>query len=334
MKDLIAQLKNYLAEVAEPNIFIEPDLTAKRKIPVFIGQSYGVFRARLFGRRYTLLVFKDATPPTPSQAAKHVDRIHALLGSAVVFVFPKLQAFERKRYIQQRIPFIVPRRQIYLPMVLIDLRESPAGRTGAKGDAPRAFSASAQVLLLYYFQKPIPEPWPLQRWAQVLGYSKMTLTRARNELVNAELCLPEEKGRTIQLCFPQDRHALWKKALPYLRSPVQKQHYIQTTQDKNLRLYEAGITALSQRTLISADPNPVYALSSADYRKAIKEQRVEEQPFVDEDTLVIECWRYAPALLSPDGRTVDTLSLYLSLQSDPNERIQDALQALMETISW
>jgi len=334
MQDVIAQLKKYLAEVAEPNVTIKPDSKAKGKIPVFMGQAYEIYQAKLFGRVYTLLLVKEPTPPTPSQAAKHADRIQALLGSAVVFIFPRLQAFERKRYIQQGIAFIVPRRQIYLPMVLMDLRESPGGRTGAKGEPPQALSAPAQVVVLFYLQKSELDAWSLKHWAQVLSYSTMTLTRARNELVNAELCLPQEKGRSIELHFPQDRPALWQKALPYLRTPVQKQCTIQPRPDKALKLYQAGITALAHYTLINADPNPVYALSATDYRKATKEKHIQEQLFAEENTLVIERWRYEPAVLATDQRTVDPLSLYLSLKNDPNERVQDALQTLMETLAW
>ena len=91
---------------------------------------------------------------------------------------------------------------------------------------------------------------------------------------------------------------------------------------------------MAHYTLINADPNPVYALSSADYRSATKEKLIQEQLFTEENTLVIERWRYAPALLATDKRTVDPLSLYLSLRNDPNERIQDALQTLMETLAW
>ncbi len=332
MQDVVAQLKKYLADVAEPNVSIRPDKKAKGKIPVFMGQAYEIYQTKFLGRAYTLLLATE--PPTPSQAAKHADKIQALLGKAVVFVFPKLPAFERKRYIQQGIPFIVLHRQIYLPLVLMDLRESPADWPGAKGDRPHAFSAPTQVLLLYYLQKPDVDAWSLKHWAQVLGYSKMTLTRARNELVNAELCLPQEKGRSIELHFPQDRPVLWQKALPYLRTPVQKQCTIQPMSDTNMLLYQAGITALAHYTLISADPNPVYALSAADYRKAIKEKHIQEQLFTEENTLVIERWRYAPAVLATDKQTVDPLSLYLSLKNDPDERVQDALQTLMDTLAW
>ena len=50
--------------------------------------------------------------------------------------------------------------------------------------------------------------------------------------------------------------------------------------------------------------------------------------------MVMERWHYAPGLLSSDGQAVDQLSLYLSLQHDPDERVQGALKELLETMVW
>lgn len=42
-----------------------------------------------------------------------------------------------------------------------------------------------------------------------------------------------------------------------------------------------------------------------------------------------------PALLCGEGaRTVDPLSLYLSLRNDPDERVQAALKELLEAMQW
>jgi hypothetical protein len=44
-------------------------------------------------------------------------------------------------------------------------------------------------------------------------------------------------------------------------------------------------------------------------------------------------WSYTPALL-PDSKTVDPLSLTLSLQDAADERIQQALDELKEHFPW
>lgn len=51
------------------------------------------------------------------------------------------------------------------------------------------------------------------------------------------------------------------------------------------------------------------------------------------DAVRVEEWRYAPASFASDGR-VDRLSLYLSLRDTKDERIQKALEEMMEEMPW
>ena len=45
-------------------------------------------------------------------------------------------------------------------------------------------------------------------------------------------------------------------------------------------------------------------------------------------------WSYAPAVTSGDARQVDDLSLFLSMRDSPDERVQAALQEMMEDMPW
>jgi hypothetical protein len=47
----------------------------------------------------------------------------------------------------------------------------------------------------------------------------------------------------------------------------------------------------------------------------------------------MELWNYSPALV-PDTSLVDPLSLMLSLQSDGDDRVQQALAELEEHLPW
>jgi hypothetical protein len=50
--------------------------------------------------------------------------------------------------------------------------------------------------------------------------------------------------------------------------------------------------------------------------------------------VLVEQWRYAPALLSANRESVDPLSLYLSLRESPDERVQGALNEMQEALQW
>ena len=50
-------------------------------------------------------------------------------------------------------------------------------------------------------------------------------------------------------------------------------------------------------------------------------------------TARIEAWRYTPILLG-DHRAVDPLSLHLSLRDTPDERVQQQLAKLLDSVPW
>ena len=56
-------------------------------------------------------------------------------------------------------------------------------------------------------------------------------------------------------------------------------------------------------------------------------------PGPEEAHAQMECWHYDPRLLS-DGPTVDRLSLFLSLREAADERVAQALHALLESLPW
>jgi hypothetical protein len=53
----------------------------------------------------------------------------------------------------------------------------------------------------------------------------------------------------------------------------------------------------------------------------------------DERRQTVQTWAYDPQLLSEDG-TADRISLYLSTRHDPDERIAQAAEQLLEPFEW
>ena len=128
-----------------------------------------------------------------SQLAKQRDTLSVKLGRDVVLVFPRIRSYERNRLILKQIPFIVPGRQMYLPMILVDLREVFSAPAHLKTDA---MSWVAQVILPRHFQFSDIEEQPLSQVALTLGYSAMAISQALDELVALKLCRRKRLGRT------------------------------------------------------------------------------------------------------------------------------------------
>ena len=337
MLNLVFELEAYLSKTFGLSVRVEPAPQEAEKIPIFLGSLYSLYRAKFGDRRVSLLFQKKSESPSPAAVAKHFELLRKVLGVDIAFVFPVLESFERRRLVQHRVPFIVPKQQTYLPDLLIDLRElvRPGRARLTDGGGAEHLSSPAQVLLLYYLQHGLcAEPMALRDWTRLLGYSTMTTTRICDELVVSGLCGKEQHGKKVVLRFDSDRHALWDKALPRLRNPLVRISYVRVAKPDNMTWIKAGVSALSRYTSLAQGRNTVYAMKAADCRRALSEGRLIKLPAQEEDCVVVEQWRYRPELLSKGLDTVDRLSLYLSLMDDRDERVEAALGELMEGIKW
>jgi len=337
MESLSKTLEAYIGETFGEQARLESGRNDAGRLPIFIGQAYDVKRMTLLGRKVTLFFPKaELRKPTPTEIQAHIKSIRKMCGDDFGFVFAALAPYEKSRFIQERVPFIVPRRQTYLPQYLIDLRDqaNAAKNRQVIEEEPQSLSGPAQVLLLFYFQHSdqVGE-WSLRQWSKTLGYSTMTATRMCDELSRCDLCRTETNGKRVRLQFDGDRRALWTRALPYLRSPVKKTVCVARAELPKLDWSYAGLTALARYTLIAEGKNPVYAMSASEYRRAEKFGLVDEQEYLEKNSLVIEQWRYRPKVLTHD-QAVDRLSLYLALRDECDERIEAALGELLEGVKW
>jgi len=334
MNVLIGELQEYLSDVSQHPVRIQEAPDLRNTLPVFLGQQYRFFRCTLFNRPRSLLVWKGQKALTTQNIVKHLEVAKSTIGQEVVFVFPDMLAFQRQRLIQNQIPFIVPKRQVYLPEAIIDIRSRAPAPGIESGSTTTSLSTPAQLMVLLYLQHVPGEHWHLDQWAQNLEYSAMTISRAYRELVQLNLCEADQWGRRVVLHFDQNKRSLWKRARKHLKSPVRKSMTVQMNNIEGLSLYCTGLQALSQYSQISMDRNQEYALASSDLQKGIRNGRIRERHFTDSELFTLESWLYAPGILAQNDQCVDRLSLFLSLQHDQDERIQMALREMLEGMAW
>jgi hypothetical protein len=168
--------------------------------------------------------------------------------------------------------------------------------------------------------------------APLLGYSAMTMTRAFDELETTSVAEVTVRGRERCLRFNGGRRDIWKKAQPFLRSPVNKRLFIRRTEGADDAI-RAGLTALARYSMLAPPAYTTYALSRKDWKALRQRHKIIEVPVQDPDASEIEVWWYSPALFA-EGGIVDPLSLYLSLKADHDERTETALEEMMEKLKW
>ncbi|HCE43331.1 MAG TPA: hypothetical protein DET40_07265 [Lentisphaeria bacterium] len=328
--DLLSECRGYINEAIGIAPKIEPFHKAQgNKLPYFISDSYNIYHFCFLERNFVLLIPKDLLAYTPAEFSNHVEIVRKGLAIDVILLLPELTGYNRKRLIGYKVPFIVPRKQIYLPDLMIDLREHFKNeREERKG----YLSPSAQVVFLYCILHKRNPLFP-RDLVGGLTYSRMTLNRAFDELVYFELAGKAFPGRDKLLQFSGDWKELWQKALPFLRSPVKKRVFVVGNILNKDKFLLSGLSALSQQSMISDEKVMTYALEKNSFEELCGDYRLEVIPAAEGAVAKIEIWNYSPNLLSK-SKNVDPFSLYLSLKDNQDERIHGELEAMMEGIAW
>jgi len=344
-------LVTYLDSVTGERPALRP--MAVSALPLFLRERYACYEVRLFGRDYVLAMEgRDWDAGSPAQYETQSRALAAKLGRDVILVLRALSPYSRRRLIRLNIPFIVPESQLFLPLVMIDLRERYAAADNTSG---KRLSPTAQLIVISHLLHRIEDDLSLQKIAEKLGCSPMMVTKAKDELEAAGLCDTGRQGRSVVLIFRAQGKVLWHKALPLLASPVLKTCWLRWEHPGYPALL-AGITALSQKTMLADDPLPTYALDRESFRANLEGGLYRGCPGPEEATVRMEAWRYNPLLLGAEGvkaktsrylesigshpkpqtisTTVDPLSLYLSLRDNNDERVQQQLEHLMESVPW
>jgi len=300
-----------------------------RRLPLFLRDRYSFYEGRLFGDPLLFMVARRSEEETPKTISKHLEQTEAIFENPVVYVRDSITSYNRKRLIDHRIPFIVPRKHMYLLPLGIDFSEIYRPLE----PEIEAFAPSTQAVLIYMLlQLDEMAATSASQLGPQLQYAPITLSRAFDELENAELAESRTVDRARQVCLTAPKRVIWDKALPMLRSPVQRLFHVRG-EIQELHGLTAGVSALAQRSML-AEPNiPVIAADRDDWRSAQRSGVIERVPMRDIGVVDVEIWKYPPRILSED-ETVDPLSLYLTLRGESDERVEMALEQMLETLPW
>lgn len=300
-------------------------------LPYFLLDAYEVLPGRLVETPVVFACVKDSKPMAVQQIVQHIEKIRELLLVPVILVLPSVGPGERKQLIQSGMPFLVPNHQLFAPNMGIVLTERFAAQP--RTDQLHASPATQALLIWFLNHHPVTETWSPFEEAAALGYTGMTATRAVRELLRFKLFELEVRGRTKLLKLVGSRRELWEKAKLYLRTPLLRTLW--TYDQRILNLSDArcaGESALARMTLLNEPRQPVIAMTAAAAEDA-KKSGVFFEPRAIADGVAVQVWRYRPDIQA-QAKSVDPLSLWLSLRENPDDRIQIALDEVEEQFLW
>lgn len=331
------QLREYIEKVTgeDCNILKIRSKELGSVLPLYMTEMYAFYRITLFGKAIILMKLKDEDQLSIQQLSKHQSLIQEKLNSPAIVVLSELEGFQRSRMIDKRVQFIIPGKQLFMPYLFIDYNDRYSSR---KREKRETLLPSAQLILLRYLLNKRNDfnirEHSFSELALNLGYSRMTITKAVDNLKSLELCEVDEQHKEKFIHFIENKHELWQMAEPYLVDPVLKIVYADSIPDGPY-MPRSNYTAMSEYTELNPSGQKHYAVDKTVFYGLEKSDQLENlNPH--EGEYCIEVWKYNPNkiidVMFNDQYVVDPLSLYLHLNQNPDERTDYALEKLLDQL--
>ena len=234
----------------------------------------------------------------------------------------KQLSFRRKEYlIREKIPFIVDGKQIYLPFMAVYLQE----RCSAEKIPREEILPSAQMLLLHFIYGGAQELSTSQA-AKDLELTPTSISRASRQLEEMGLLHIRKVGVQRIMQSEDSPKTLFQKAGDKLLNPIKRTVYI-PKKYVGTDLLESGYSALAEYSMLNAPNVRCYASERISQWKDVMTNSLQNSQV----QVAVEMWRYNPRKLSTRN-TVDELSLALALREDADERVEEAVEEMLNEL--
>jgi len=328
----LVELKAYVESVL--GLTLRLDLWADvNQLPYALRDRYEFFVLEILQNK--CLIFKERPQREVSVAdvAKHMQAVRAMGQlDLMIFVTDALPSYDRKRMIEKGVQFIVPGNQLYLPALGLDLREYFRQRLAK----PQVLSPATQSMLIHHLMN----RWPAQgvitrlQFERPFTYSKITVSRALKELADLGIARRLKLNREPALGFDASPQETWEMAQEYMRTPVRKTVWLDSTPPVAARtLLLAGETALAQMSLLANPRVPCFAATTEQLDSIRATSPCVEVPAAHA-ACCVQLWSYTPQAGDPEAKCIDPFSLYLSLKDHHDDRVQMCLDEMIEAVKW
>lgn len=293
------------------------------QLPYFLQNKYSFEFVKL-GDTVCIFLKPISELETINVIKKHLMKLREIYDGFVVFELDAITRQRRASFIEAKIAFVVPGKQVYLPFIGAHLQDR-CDSDEAITPVLEKLQPSAQMLL-FAFIIGKNKPMYLSEMTKRFHFSAMTISRAANQLIQTGWISKRNEGTQkliVSELTPQD---LYRKVKPYLINPVRKTVFISRTEITS-EMFHSGLSALADRSMLNPPMPEVWGIVKSD--KLISGFSTH---LIDaEKQCVLELWKYDPRLICRDGK-IDTLSLLASLKDITDERVEQMLEDMLNKV--
>lgn len=286
-------------------------------LPMYIAGSYDFSVAVLNGFRCIVLSPTEELVTLPA-LKKQIKRIQEIENVPVVIKLPAVSLYRRKKMIENGIPFITGK-QAFLPFMGTFLTKKDEEK-----EVTKFMFSTQQVVLMYLYNN--SKKLYVSDATKKLPFTAMTMSRAVKQLEATGLFHTTKDGVNKVIESDYSGRELYEKVKGYLTSPVRKIGYLNKA-EITTDMVIASDSVLAEATML----NPSRVMTYAVYAKSFAKDRLVNELIDPDEQVRVELWEYDPKQFS-EHNMADKLSVALSFEGNEDERIEEAVEELLEGV--
>lgn len=315
-------MKQFIEDVLHQQVEIK-DYKEKNKLPLILQGSYNLFVLTINGQKCILAEPKEELGLATLR--KQQRRLEQLTEHYCVLYLKKLNSYPRERMLEEGIPFIWEKHQIYMPFLGILLKQN---ETRMLKPCTRVSFLTQKLLLMALYQQ-----WKdvtVTLAAERMNVTKMSITRCYDEIEGLEIPVIYKKGRTRLLSSCMDKKEMWDLIKSYMRSPLIQEFYLEEDLTQGLR--KSGISALCEYSLLDDNEYKTYAISKFQLTEYDIRNR-KQVPKGEIPRCVVQELGY---IIDYKGLgVIDPLTVFMLMEKEREEpRVDKALEEMLEEYVW
>lgn len=290
----------------------------KNALPMYIAGSYDFAVAILNGCRCIMLSSTEEIVTLPA-LKKQIKKIQEIENIPVVIKLPTISSYRRKKMIESGVPFITGK-QAFLPFMGTFLTKENEENV----EVTKLMFSAQQLALMYLYNN--SKKLYVSDATKKLPFTAMTMSRAVKQLEATGLFHATKDGVNKVIESDYCEVELYEKIKEYMTSPIRKIGYL-NKDDITTDMILAGDGVLSEATMLNPNRVKTYAV----YAKFFAKENLVNELIDPDEQVRVELWEYDPKQFSVDNMA-DRLSVALSFIGNEDERVEEAIEELVEGV--
>lgn len=311
----------YLESILRMDVRIDEPASIYSQIPLLYKGTYNIFIINSGGIEW--LAMQPKTNVGLSQLRKNRAFIEKNKQLNVALFLEKSSLYSKDKMIEEGIPFVIQDDTVYLPFLGILL-----GKKQRELKPVHKISFLTQKILLIGLYEGYDKA-TVTNLAEKISVSKMAISKSFDEIEYLDIGVLNTGERRRTITIKGDKKSIWEQIRLYMRNPVIR--VFDLTDDAHLPR-KAGISALSECSLLADNAYPTYAIEKCEIGTSGIREMKQSAKGEDIGCRVLEVGYFIDSI---KGNVQDPLSIVLSIEDEmSDERVELAVEAMLKKYVW